>query len=484
MLEEHIGGAFSIIGGLFTKIMSLLIVEQGVREETLLRFILINKTDGSRWLYDYSPNNKECSGTLWERSENEKKECKTFTDCIKQKLNTEGFIIRRLAFACLKEKEVEIWCVCTSPCLEQNKGKVLLERSFALFVDSLQRWFKVIEKQNRVLEDDDFEFKLDEIHNVENVTISILETSAREICKEIECLYFPLNISMIIGLSGEYYEKSECVSELVFLPWVENKEIRSINLVYDFRKSEKEESEILFIPENIRWIRKLLQMAQDKYDLCLVLQAGKNEYVYKVVGICEGKKVSELLSEKESVPWLRVMLKRHMHWELYLGKTYIFTFRSGNYKIEATLSSSELEERCKKVFGNKKSYSNVISAIQKCREQSHGTMLIVLKTNIAKKEVERLSDKQYGMQNAIPGRRLRFLNALNAIDGAIIMDINGNIHGVGMIVDGSAQSLGNMARGARYNSSAKYIDYLRGCNISGMILIVSEDGSVEIMDTT
>lgn len=479
MLEEEVGVVFSPIAELFDKLKKLIFIEQGIREETRLHFIVTNKTDNHNGVYIYEICGEKCSGQLWKPPEDSEKKEVIYPDWIDYKFKPKTFVRKRLGFFLLRGREIEVWCICVSPCLKYNEGKLLLERLFSVFINYVQNWCREVQERNKA---PDSEFVPVKIENMDEFAVRILERAADETCEEIECLYFPLVLSTIVGLSGEYYEKSECESNLVFLPWM-NKKIDSKDLVYDFRNSEEEESNILFISENIRWIRKLLEMARDKFGLSLILQTGKEEKVYKVVGICSEKKISALLGENESVPWLRIKMKKHMYFSLYLGSTYIFTYQNGNYKIAAELKEADLEERCKKVFGEEGSYAQVAKSIGICRKQSHGTMLIVLKAEDAKEQVERLSKGKYGMKNAVPSVRHDYLCALNSIDGGIIMDTEGHIHGIGMIVDGKAVAEGSMARGARFNSSVKYIEYLREQGIPGMVLIVSEDESVEIMDS-
>lgn len=87
------------------------------------------------------------------------------------------------------------------------------------------------------------------------------------------------------------------------------------------------------------------------------------------------------------------------------------------------------------------------------------------------------------LDKGIQAKEVADINLLNSIDGSVILDTDGTIHAIGAILDGEIETKGNPARGARYNSAIKYLEFLKKKKISGMILIVSEDGSVEILDT-
>lgn len=467
MFVNEMGFVFAQIDELFSKLKKLIFIEQGVSEETKLYFIMKNMSEDSEESYFYNINGKKYSGEL----------CHLLKNSDKEILKNEDLLTKHLDFSYIRGNEIEVSCICTLSCLKNNEGKMFFERTFSTFVDCIQKWCREVQKQNK---SHNTEFCIVKMENPDELAMRILESVAEGIRRDIECLYFPFAMSTIISLSGQYYEKSECESNLVFLPYMDKK-IDSGDLIYDFRSPGQKESSIIFIQENIRWIRKLLQMAQEKHGLCLVLQAGEEEKVYKVLGISKEKKISEILNEKKSVPWLHIKLKKHMYFDLYLGSTYIFTYQNGNYKIAAELHETDLEAKCKFIFGEDGRYSPVVRAIKKCREQTHGTILIVLKPDDAEVEVKRLAERKYGMKNAVPGDQFNFLNALNSIDGCMIMDTEGKIHGIGMILDGEADTDGSMARGARFNSSVKYIARLQRKSIPAMLVLVSEDGSVEIM---
>src|SRR2546423_4216973 len=71
------------------------------------------------------------------------------------------------------------------------------------------------------------------------------------------------------------------------------------------------------------------------------------------------------------------------------------------------------------------------------------------------------------------------IRSITAIDGAVLMDQKGVCHAVGAILDGLATPAGDAARGARFNSSLRYVSGKAEC----MAVVVSEDGSVEWIPT-
>ena len=111
---------------------------------------------------------------------------------------------------------------------------------------------------------------------------------------------------------------------------------------------------------------------------------------------------------------------------------------------------------------------------QACVRQQHGTMLVVHPD--ARREGERLLPQAYTIEPTHLGAHA--FDALTKIDGAVLVSPDGKCHAVGVILDGAATGTGDISRGARYNSA---IRYLAGRGKGSMVIIVSEDGRVDIL---
>ncbi len=109
-----------------------------------------------------------------------------------------------------------------------------------------------------------------------------------------------------------------------------------------------------------------------------------------------------------------------------------------------------------------------------CAKQSHGTMLVVHPDAAAE------ADRLLPQAHAIGPTRLsgRVLTAATGIDGAVLVGPDGRVHAVGVILDGLATGTGDSGRGARYNSA---IRYLAGSGRGSMVIIVSEDGKIDLL---
>lgn len=73
----------------------------------------------------------------------------------------------------------------------------------------------------------------------------------------------------------------------------------------------------------------------------------------------------------------------------------------------------------------------------------------------------RLSGFHAGIENPNLGLKIEEIEDLSAIDGSIIMDTRGQIHGSGFILNGDSETEMDPARGARLNSVRKYQNYLQ-----------------------
>ena len=70
----------------------------------------------------------------------------------------------------------------------------------------------------------------------------------------------------------------------------------------------------------------------------------------------------------------------------------------------------------------------------------------------------------------------KMLTQLTAIDGAVLIDVEGNCHAIGVILDGLSNPRCSPSRGARYNSAVRYGHKRKEC----MVIVKSEDGMLSV----
>ena len=106
-----------------------------------------------------------------------------------------------------------------------------------------------------------------------------------------------------------------------------------------------------------------------------------------------------------------------------------------------------------------------------------GGILVI--SDHAKAEAERL--KNQSITIAPMALTPDNVKKLSSIDGAILADADCICYSIGTILDGIANDNGNSERGSRYNSSVRYCDYRRSLNEKVVVVVISEDGMVDII---
>jgi hypothetical protein len=110
-------------------------------------------------------------------------------------------------------------------------------------------------------------------------------------------------------------------------------------------------------------------------------------------------------------------------------------------------------------------------------QQTRGAM-VVISAN-AQAEAQRL---QHQATLIAPCRLTpELMVPVSSIDGAILIEPDATCHAIGVILDGVASDQGNPARGARYNSAVRYKEYSQQRQVSCLILVCSEDGTVDLL---
>ena len=129
------------------------------------------------------------------------------------------------------------------------------------------------------------------------------------------------------------------------------------------------------------------------------------------------------------------------------------------------------------IFGSNDSLNKLREIFENARHQKHGTMLAFLED--AEEESKRL--KHAGFSVTIEENTEKYITQITAIDGAILLDEQGEIYAIGTILDGKMpEGAGfDMSRGARYNSAIKYSYSHR--NKKNLCVVISEDGYVNFI---
>lgn len=168
-----------------------------------------------------------------------------------------------------------------------------------------------------------------------------------------------------------------------------------------------------------------------------------------------------------------------------LGVKKILRYNCGRYVSPVTNYKAIFEKKIIKLIekSNDKLWNLVSAAIG----QKHGTTLVIIceKKEVVKNKVEELVKCSSGTLLNIESLKPEYVSRLTAIDGALIIDSEGNGYGYGMILafKGNEKIKRDPGRGARFNSAKLYIADQLNCGIKAMAIIVSEDGMVHFYST-
>jgi len=104
----------------------------------------------------------------------------------------------------------------------------------------------------------------------------------------------------------------------------------------------------------------------------------------------------------------------------------------------------------------------------------HGAMLII--SSSAAEEASRLAPQA---TKTTPNHLTpQTMEQLTNMDGGVLVDLQGQCHAIGVILDGTTSRNGDPARGSRYNNAVRYID---SNSPPAVVLCYSSDGDITIL---
>ncbi len=227
------------------------------------------------------------------------------------------------------------------------------------------------------------------------------------------------------------------------------------------------ETDLMFVsPVNLHdygAVRKLLQLTGR--ELSLLCDS------YQIYGL--GRQLDTYDPTREDLFVVRFL--RQFSWELRHAGQPLMSVRYGQPHLRLQgFPQDRFRTDLPRVFPNLSpdGAQRLFSLAKGAAAQSHGCMLVI--TAVAAEEAERLSNQ--GTQVKPVRLDQRMLPLVTAIDGAVLVDLEGNCHAIGVILDGLANAKCSPSRGARYNSAVRYVHERQQC----MILVKSEDGMVSV----
>jgi hypothetical protein len=221
------------------------------------------------------------------------------------------------------------------------------------------------------------------------------------------------------------------------------------------------------VPTNeTRTLRKLLEMSGSRASSLLTDGT-------RVFGLGEIK--PDYDSDTEAV--FEVLVLGHGSWELRHDGTPLMSVTNGAPRLpEQRLRRERFDDIASRVFANSGGcdLDALWSLAAAAADAEHGTMLVVSAN--AATEALRLHSQALEVEATMLDVDL--VRQVTSIDGAVLVDPTAACHGIGVILDGTATTVGDRARGARYNSAVKY---QASAQAATMIILVSEDGMINLL---
>lgn len=214
------------------------------------------------------------------------------------------------------------------------------------------------------------------------------------------------------------------------------------------------------------WARKILEMASTSVSLHCDSLA--------LLGLA---RVGEYEARREDL--FVVEFAGHQRWELRHGGLTLMRVAYGIPTLpEEPLGARDVRAALRAELGrhlDEAAVSRIWRVVRGAIAQPHGALVVV--TERAREEASRLANQGVPIEPTVLDDETAL--RVTSLDGAVLLDTLGHCHAVGVILDGrSRPEIGSPARGARFNSAARYIDGTEG---PALAVVVSEDGGVDLL---
>lgn len=286
-----------------------------------------------------------------------------------------------------------------------------------------------------------------------------------------------LRLSAVSSLSGEVYESARASGQkMVIFPSEEA--FLSCSNIIAFHQNNR----LPLDSQKAHALRKQLNICR-KGTALAVARVG---YTYVTLGVAS----SSALEQYPSIQFLD-----HLLWELHLpsklGKTHcLVRFVNGRPCVPRLTLTEEYKEFACKLFNDDiaaKRIANILTGF----EARDGATLVFSLPEVMHRECERLaisahrgipftSGEIYALLDHEDFNKKR-MEQFTSIDGAVLLDTQGQCHAFGVILDGIAEE-GTADRGARYNSICSYQKHFQSLYPASPLLcaVYSEDGMIDI----
>lgn len=277
--------------------------------------------------------------------------------------------------------------------------------------------------------------------------------------------FYQLDISLIQTLSALTYE-GDYINCSILIPRYDHTGERRTRRNGGLDVALKEP--VPFAVSHLRQVRKLVEMS-DKEVALVVNQKGK---------ICG------LTASRPAAYECHLRMWGHLSWTITYNENNKLSYYNAGYHIHTRRSH---DVQITRTFGKigetltDEQSARIEAVIRAASAQSHGTILIIGSPEDAASESKRLGDARSatGISTVKLSEKMHLIRYLTAIDGALIMDTDSSCSCIGAILDGDFTARGNPARGARFNSTVRYVRRRAELGQTFVGIVLSEDGTID-----
>ncbi|HSN66853.1 MAG TPA: DNA integrity scanning protein DisA nucleotide-binding domain protein, partial [Fusibacter sp.] len=218
-----------------------------------------------------------------------------------------------------------------------------------------------------------------------------------------------------------------------------------------------------------RHIRKILELSNSEVYLL-----SDGEFLYSTVEFT--------LPHETQYNFFTIEFNNYFSWQLnHNGNKLMQVTHEEVFIPKPKVSFFNFSMEVKKIFPDleSKKILNLYRLTLEALKQVKGTIIVVSKN--ARSEAHRLRNQGFLIE--APPLSPSIIRSITSIDGAVLMDIDGFCHGIGVILDGIATEKGDPSRGARYNSAIRYVETIaKTPNYADCFaIVISEDGDVDMI---
>lgn len=362
-------------------------------------------------------------------------------------------------------------------------------------IDVLSVWLAkaVVEEGPDSLMGGDYHFssRTGQQMNAAEAAVGVFNQMCQNVTSKLqELLNFP--VSLLETLSLENYEREPVSGDLVIAFYDKVEKVRKTSILWtpeDFT----ENTNVYLNEESIRHVVKLMAGCEEDPVL---FEIGQDGGAPRFIGCIGGNHLTNWEKLEEDI--VRIRIEGQMRWAFYLRGKLLFRSSFQGFKadlmdeereLKQHLLRSSIEQEFLSLDSN--NVEKLVNSLLELQWQRHGTSALIVRRE------SRTWNHICDLARQKKATRVRFsgdfqkaggkgnpLTAAARMDGAVIIDTEGNICFLMTILDGESCIAGDLSRGARYNSVRNFVSlfsWSEGSPEEILGVVFSSDGNMDVL---